>query len=146
MKVAARFPIKESFELKYFLLAFHLALLVVAVVAEIHWSWRFAAILSVFLSYYFSNKNYLRITRAPDDLCWTGESWLMRGYSQSQDSRYLDLIGDSWISGVASLLHFDDGTHRHYWFFSKVSLGARAYSELVYYARQYLKEKSIAEK
>lgn len=134
MKVAARFPVKDCFPLKWAILVTHLLLIVIALFYLVGWIWVIAGVTSTLISYYFSISHYKSITSAEDDLCWSGDSWQM----QTADLTHFQLLPTSWLSNFASLLHLKEGDKTHYWLFTKYNLGDRAFRELNYIARQDL--------
>ncbi|MCW9017982.1 MAG: hypothetical protein OQJ89_13510, partial [Kangiellaceae bacterium] len=135
MKVAARFPVTESPWLFHLLILFHIAFPVLGYFT-VGWHWVLVFVsLSTAWSFYFCRKHYHLITNAPDDLCWSGEHWLMQPDAQLGSAMYLTILPSSWISSFACLLHFEVAGQRYYWLFSRQSLGPRVYSELVYLCR-----------
>lgn len=142
MNIAARFPIKSSPELLLFLVVSH-----IGVFASSFWLlnllWMIVAVLLLTaISFYFSYQQYLTITNSSDDLCWSGENWLMNtGYSQNSTS-YLELLPTSWITPQFCLLKFIQDEEQKAWFFTRKSLGERLYRELCYTLKLGLDEKS----
>jgi len=152
MKIASRFPIKESKGLLILVVLLHLAVSVLSFFI-FNFSWQyFVALVSVIISYYFSTQQLKQITQAPDDLCWTGNQWLISVLNDknklvTRESVYLNISPSSWITSGFSLLKFRleslDGANSEYvWFFSSSNLGDRQYRELCYLCKQSLKELS----
>lgn len=132
MNIAARFPVTESPWLFRLLILFHISFLVLGYFT-VGWHWGLMLIaVSTIWSFFFCDRHYKTITNASDDLCWSGEHWLMQPEAQSGSVMYLSILPTSWISSFACLLHFEVSGRRFYWLFSKQSLGNRTYSELVY--------------
>ena len=105
------------------------------------WMVALIAILSAF-SLYYSYCQYLAITNSSDDLCWTGENWLMHsGIGQNSES-YLELLPTSWITPQFCLLKFIHNEQQKAWFFTRNSLGERLFRELCYMAKLSLNKKS----
>ena len=156
MKVAARFPVKTYTPLILAIVLFHIMLLLISLV-EFGFSWQQIIVsVSLLISLYFSFKQYWKITQSPDDLCWTGESWLMHQGNKLNGAVYLDLEPTSWVSNQLALLHFSctDGVDvndsvtankKYHWLFSRHELGERMYSQLVYLVRQNIKVRLKAE-
>ncbi len=152
MKIASRFPIKESKGLQTIVILLHLSFAVLSFfIFNLSWQYGFALV-SLFISYYFSIKQLKQITQAPDDLCWTGNQWLISVLNDknkllSQDAVYLKILSSSWITSGFSLLKFRleslDGSNTEYvWFFSASNLSDRLYRELCYLCKQSLIEQS----
>ncbi|PHS15894.1 MAG: hypothetical protein COA86_12800 [Kangiella sp.] len=152
MKVASRFPIKESKGLLTIVILLHLAVSVLSFfIFNISWQYGFVLV-SLLISYYFSIKQLQQITQAPDDLCWTGNQWLISVLNDknklvSRDSVYLSILPSSWITRGFSLIKFrvvsfNDENTQFAWFFSASNLGDRQYRELCYLCKQSLKEQS----
>jgi len=120
--------------LKWAILLSHLALVVFVVFSINHWTWQLVITCLSVLSYYFSIQHYKSITTSSDDLCWTGEQWVM----VDKKHRYMQLQQTSWLSSFASLLHLEDGEKKYYWLFTRNGLGDRAFRELNFLARQNL--------
>ena len=132
MKIAARFPVTESPWLFSLLILLHFSFLILGY-ATVGWHWSLLlVVISTIGSCWVCYKHYLEITRATDDLCWSGEHWLMNSEPQDGSVMYLNILPSSWMSSFACLLHFEVSGKRYYWLFSKPSLGERAYSELLY--------------
>ena len=138
MNIACRFPIKPNLELLVLIGFCHLFVMFVS--WQIIYSfWANSLVfVSLMISAYFSHRNYLRITSAIDDLCWTGDSWVMNDAQYGQGLRYMDLKVSSWITGHFCLLKFDHDGNEQSWIFSKKELGERAYRELCYLAKRNL--------
>ncbi len=138
LKIAARYPVKDCYPLKWGILVVHIGLCLACVVAVKLVLLKLVSLLAVFVSYYFCIRHYKKITASHDDLCWTGERWIMQWNGEKQ----FDLLPSSWLSSQASLLHLDDGGQIHYWLFTQRGLGERAFKELNYIARQNLVEQT----
>ncbi|TQV84994.1 protein YgfX [Aliikangiella coralliicola] len=151
MKTATRFPVKTAKLLVVAIGLFHVILLLVSFIF-FGVSWYVLAIfIALLVSWFYSNKNYRKITNAMDDLCWSGENWLMQSDERLGSITYLELQPDSWVSSFACLLHFSVGEKQsvgdkhlvsekqYHWLFVKKNLGERLYSELVYLVTQDLK-------
>lgn len=134
--VAYRFPVKDSPPLLLAVFSAHLAVLIFGLYSfKFSWfSLLFLVALSV--SAFLSYRQYLLMTRAPDDLCWSGENWLIQTGEQRKSIVYLDLLGSSWLSSFACLLHFKTEQKNYYWLFTKRGLGATSYRKLCYLVRQ----------
>ena len=152
MKIASRFPIKESKGLLTLVVLLHLSVSVLSFfIFNVSWQFGFALV-SVLISYYFSIIQLKQITQAPDDLCWTGNQWLINVLNDknklvSRESVYLNILPSSWITSGFSLLKFRleslDGANTEFvWFFSASNLGDRQYRELCYLCKQSLKNQS----
>jgi hypothetical protein len=139
MKIAARFPIKANVSLKALVYASHLVIVVLCLSLALLW-WQVLVVSCIsLLSLYLSIEQYERITNAPDDLCWSGENWLMRSLASKDDTQYMTLLTTSWITPHFCLLKFDSVSHSNTWYFSKAQLGERLFRELCYLARLDLK-------
>lgn len=140
MKIAARFPVKTFTPLYYAVIGFHLLLLALASYS-FGLAWQQLLILpSLLISTYFSNKQYQKITRSADDLCWNGECWLMHKADKLNNTFYLDLQPTSWITKQLCLLHFLNDDCEYNWLFSRYELGERMYSQLVYLVKQDMQQ------
>ncbi len=150
MKIASRFPIKESKGLLGLVIFLHLLASILSfIILDYVWQWTIIFV-SLMSSLYLSLKQLKTITQASDDLCWTGEKWMIRVKNDKnkldyQESIYLDILPSSWITREFSLLKFKvdpfDGVNTEYaWFFSHSNLGDRQYRELCYLCKQSLKE------
>lgn len=152
MKIASRFPVKENKGLSNLINSLHI---LVAIVSfwKFEFTWQFgSALIGLSISYYYSSKQLKEITRASDDLCWTGEQWLITHLNSKnkllfQETVYLRIIASSWITSRFSLLKFrleldEDSKTEFVWFFSSESLGDRLYRELCYLCKQDLKEQA----
>jgi len=138
MNIACRFPIKSNLELLVLIGSCHLFVMFVSwQIIYSFWA-NFLVSVSLMISAYFSYRNYLRITSAIDDLCWTGDSWVMNDTQYGKGPRYMDLKVSSWITGQFCLLKFDDAGNEQSWIFSKKGLGERAFRELCYLAKRNL--------
>ncbi len=141
MNIAARFPIKSSPELLLLLLASH-----ISVFASSFWllnePWMIVLLLILSaISFYFSFQRYWTITNSTDDLCWSGENWLMHTGSNQNTTSYLELLPTSWITPHFCLLKFVQDEQQKAWFFTRKSLGERLYRELCYMAKLKMGEK-----
>lgn len=135
-KVARRFPVKTSLPLLLLIVSAHLIVLVLAAYL-FQTSWVILVLLgALVLSAILSGRQYLSITRAPDDLCWSGENWLIQSEQPSGKIVYLTLMQSSWLSSFACLLHFCAGNQKHYWLFTRRGLGQSSYRELCYLVKQ----------
>jgi len=142
MNIAARFPVKNYPPLFVGIILLHCLLLSISFF-EFGRSWQqFLVITALLLSVYFSHKQYLKISQAPDDLCWNGDSWLMFRNERLKVVFYLELQQSSWISRHLCLLHFTSGGDKFSWLFSRGELQERMYSHLVYLVKQDLKASS----
>lgn len=142
MNVAARFPIKPSPELLLLLAVSH-----IGVFASSFWLlnqlWMVVLVLLLSAtSFYFSYQQYLNITHSSDDLCWSGENWLMHTGINQNSTNYLEQLPTSWITPHFCLLKFVQNGKQKAWFFSRKSLGDRLYRELCYTLKLGLDEKS----
>lgn len=134
--VAYRFPVKDSPPLLLAVFIAHFAILVLGCY-YFKFSWLtliFFVTLSV--SAFLSYRQYLLMTQAPDDLCWSGENWLIQTCAQRKSIVYLDLLGSSWLSSFVCLLHFKADQKDYYWLFTKRGLGAASYRKLCYLVKQ----------
>ncbi len=151
MKLAARFPVTSFKPLIVFFWLVHLMLLLIAFyLIGLVWS-LLVILLSISVSFYFTFKQYQKITQASDDLCWNGNSWLMQAGKSSKKKQtdsviYLKISADSWVSKQLSLLHFSSETATYSWLFARAELGERLYSHLVYLVRQDIKQNLKQEK
>jgi len=140
VKIASRFPIKSNWLLFSLICLAHLGLIYLAsILLTSFWSILVVVSLTV-VSYYFSLKQYQSITRANDDLCWSGESWLMQDH-HSKTVYYLDLLPTSWVTANFCLLKFEQDNVEKTWLFSRKSLGERLFRELCYLAKAELSNK-----
>jgi len=89
-------------------------------------------LVTVLGSFYYSRNQYQAITNSSDDLCWSGECWLMHSGSQSNGIDYIDLLPTSWITPHFCLLKFERSEQEVAWLFSRSGLGDRLYRELCY--------------
>lgn len=142
MNVAARFPIKSSPELLLILLAFH-----IGVFTSSFWLlnqlWTIALVLFLsMISFYFSYQQYLAITNSTDDLCWSGENWLMHSDEKKRSISYLELLPTSWITPHFCLLKFNHDNEQNTWIFVRVLLGDRLFRELCYTVKLSMAEKN----
>jgi len=141
LKVAARFPIHNFWPILLAISFVHFLLLSISI-NEFGFAWQQWLIFpSLAISFYFSNKQYQKITKSPDDLCWNGDSWLMHKDNKFNGAFYLDIQPSSWISSQVCLLCFTCGEREYCWLFSRSLLGERMYSQLSYLAKQNLKSK-----
>jgi len=138
MNIAARFPIKENRILFFAVVLAHVGVFIVGFLL-INSIWTFMLILvTISGSLYFSLRQYQAITNSPDDLCWSGEAWLMHDPS-SEGIRYMDLLNTSWITPQICLLKFKCNEQEFTWFFSRKTLGERLYRELCYLSNSCIK-------
>jgi len=142
MNVAARFPIKTCPELLILLVITH-----IGVFASSFWLlnqlWMIVSVLVLAaISFYFSYQQYLSITHSSDDLCWSGENWLMHTGNEQNSTKYLEQLSTSWVTPYFCLLKFTQDGEQKAWFFSRKSLGERLYRELCYTLKLGLDEKS----
>jgi len=151
MKVAARFPIKSNTLLYWLIVSSHLGVLIVGVTQLNTLSAVLLVLVVTVFSYDQSYAQYKRVTEYDDDLCWSGDNWLVH-VSNSNNLResvgYLELLESSWITAEFSLLKFDANTFdantkggEVAWLFTRKCLGERLYSELCYLARLNLKHR-----
>ena len=152
MKIASRFPIKESTGLLSLIALLHLSVFVLGFFIlgiSIQYSLLF---ISLIVSYHFSLKQLKNITEASDDLCWTGDQWLISMLNENnqlsfQESIYLELLASSWITSEFCFLKFQGESIEHAnrkfaWFFSASNLGDRLYRELCFFAKQAIREET----
>lgn len=142
MKIAARYPIKSYPWLLSGTLLFHLLILFTSVYFFGFKSSLLLIILSLIASAYFSVKHYNKLTTADDDLCWSGENWLISPQGELKGSIYLTLLPSSWISANLCLLHFSHGKNKYHWLFSRSQLGDQLYSQLIFNLQRDLKSNS----
>lgn len=144
MKVAARFPLKQSAFLFSLIYLFHILLASLSFY-QFGFIWQQGIVLlCLLISGYFCRQRYLSISSAPDDLCWSGDNWLMR-QGKLNAICYLELTTTSFLSRYFCLLHFESNKQCYCWLFSRRALGKRLYSKLVYLVRQQLNAKLKAE-
>jgi len=141
MNVAARFPIKSCPELLLLLVVSH-----IGVFASSFWLlnqlWMIVLVLLLSaISFYFSFLQYLSITNSSDDLCWSGENWLMHTDSIQSSTSYLELLSTSWVTPHFCLLKFIQDESQKAWFFTRKSLGERLYRELCYFSKLKMDKK-----
>jgi hypothetical protein len=142
MKVAARFPVKPNSALLGVLLVSHTGIFACSFWL-LNQAWMIGLVLALSaVSFYFSLKQYLAITNSSDDLCWSGENWLMHTGENQSSVCYLELLPTSWITPPFCLLKFTLNEQQRAWFFTRKSLGERLYRELCYVAKLKLDEKS----
>ena len=141
MQVAARFPIKSEPRYLMILGTIHLFLFGAGFYLQLSlWS-TLVLTVSVVVSLYFSVRHYQRLTQHSDDLCWSGQNWLVVETSTPPQTHYLQLDEESWISSFACLLHFTGTNQSYCWLFTRHQLGQRAYSQLCFIAKQDLKSR-----
>ena len=141
VNVATRFPIKSNNLLLVLLLVAHLLL---GILAFYWFESLYKALIvtvTVLLSLFFSLKQYFLVTSSFDDLCWSGECWLMQEDSSNQ-IQYLDLMQTSWVTADFCLLKFASDSQEHAWLFTRRLLGERLYRELSYLVRSQLNSPS----
>jgi len=132
MKIAARFPIKSNHFLYGGIIVIHLGVFLASFFL-LNQIWALTVVLfSIIGSFYYSRKQYHIITNSPDDLCWSGEAWLMHNSSSSNGVSYLEQLPTSWITPYFCLLKFELNDQEFAWFFSRTDLGDRLYRELCY--------------
>ncbi len=142
MNIAARFPIKSSPELLLLLVVSHVGVFVSSFwLLNQLWMIVLVLVLSV-TSFYFSFQQYLTITNSSDDLCWSGDNWLMHTGSIHNSISYLELLSTSWVTPHFCLLKFIQDEEQKAWFFTRKSLGERLYRELCYTLKLGLDDKS----
>jgi len=134
VKIASRFPIKSNWLLLSLILIAHLGLISIAFILLTNFWSLLLIIVSTIGSGYFSLKQYQSITRAEDDLCWSGENWLMQDH-QLKTVSYLDLMPTSWVTANFCLLKFEQNNVEKAWLFTRRSLGERLFRELCYLAK-----------
>lgn len=142
MKVAARFPVKAAPIVLYFIILLHIIIGYCAFLL-LGLGWQLAlscGLLSV--TFLISYRQHLQLTSAPDDLCWSGENWLITDPSQSKEVIYLELLPQSWLTSFACILHFNDGQKQRQWLFIRPQLGDRSFSELCYWAKLTLRQQT----
>jgi len=137
MKVAARFPIKANIPLLYLLIAAHLVILLTSIFYLTSTSAILLILVISAFSYYHSHEQYLKVTEFDDDLCWSGENWLV--HDEHDKLCYLELMDISWITQEFSLLKFIKDEQQLAWLFTRTQLGEQLYSQLCYLARLDLK-------
>lgn len=135
MKVAARFPIKPNQWLIYLIFLAHIMVFLGGLLLLNEFWYSFVVFLVSGVSFYYARSQYLRITNSPDDLCWSGESWVMHNFESEAAVSYLNLLPTSWITASFCLLKFAQSEQSNAWFFSRKSLGERLYRELCYLAK-----------
>ena len=159
MKVASRFPIKESNGLLLMVNSLHLIILLLSFFVLGLSYLILIVVCSLIISYHFSIKQLKSITEGPDDLIWTGEQWLITFQNDKnklsyQEPVYLEVLASSWVTSRFSLLKFsseslqEQGNKKNQefvWFFSASNLGDRYYRELCYLTKQSLREKTLLE-
>ena len=139
MKIAARFPVQKYSPLLAAIAIVHLLLLLISI-NEFALAWQQSLVIpSLVISFYFSNKQYQKITQSPDDLCWNGDCWLMHKEHKLKEVFYLNIQASSWTSSQLCLLRFICDKHEYYWLFTRYQLGKRTYSQLNYLVKQSLK-------
>ena len=135
MKVAARFPIKANIPLSYLLIVGHFSLLMVSIFYLNSVTYILVIVAVTAFSYFTSYQQYLKVTEFEDDLCWSGENWLVHCKNVDEDVSFLELLETSWITAEFSLLKFNMADEEIAWLFTRKSLGERLYSELCYLAK-----------
>jgi len=139
MKIAARFPVKSNRFLYGGIILLHVGVFFTSF-SLLNQLWALALVLFATIgSFYFSRKQYLLITNSPDDLCWSGEAWLMHTNGSSEGVGYLDLLASSWVTPFFCLLKFKQNDQEFAWFFTHRSLGDRLYRELCYLVNRNIK-------
>jgi hypothetical protein len=129
-KVAARFPVKVNYWLFSGLIGLHV--FVAAITSyELNFDWLLIfplLLISLSLRYSLTQFNHLCI--APDDLCWTGENWLINDPHELNPSLYLELSDKSLITSSFCVLKFQHKSREFVWLFSRWSIGERTYRQL----------------
>ncbi|MCF6194273.1 MAG: hypothetical protein L3J46_08065 [Kangiellaceae bacterium] len=140
MKIAARFPIKTNVSLLCLLIAGHLLVLLTSIFYLKSTSAILLVLVITIFSYYYSYEQYLKVTEFNDDLCWSGENWLV--HTEQNEVCYLELLDISWITQEFSLLKFTKEEQQMAWLFTRAQLGEQLYSQLCYLARLDLKQRN----
>jgi len=138
MKIAARFPIKANMFLLYLLIIGHMAVLLTSIYLLTSASAILVILTISAFSYSQSYEQYLKVTEFEDDLCWSGDNWLVHG--EYGKVCYLELMDTSWITQEFSLLKFIQEEQQVAWLFTRTQLGEQLYSQLCYLARLDLKQ------
>ena len=132
MKIAARFPVKSYPPLARLIGFGHLLLLSTGWCYLYDSDLRIIFALLVVYSARLSFAQYRSMTKAPDDLCWSGENWLMQNGKHQGQIAYLDLVADTWVSGQYCLARFNVDGREFTWLFARGQLGDALFSELAY--------------
>ncbi len=143
MKIASRFPIKANASLLVLLIIGHLLVLVTGLTYLSTLSAMLLVLVVTGFSFSNSYSQYLKVTQNSDDLCWSGENWLVHDDDLQGNICYLELLDTSWITAEFSLLKFDNTSEQFAWLFTRNSLGERLYSELCYLTRLNLKRNTV---
>jgi len=138
MKVAARFPIKQNRFLFMVLILAHVGVLTSGFLLVNNILVLMLVSMTTLTSVFFSLKQYRSITNSPDDLCWSGDAWMMHD-SSSNSIQYMDMLNTSWITPYFCLLKFQYQEQELAWFFSRNTLGDRLYRELCYLSNACIK-------
>ena len=132
MNIASRFPVKTSVPLFSFLIISHVSLFLYCPILIHSFTLVLLVLVVTAISFWESLSQYRLITNAPDDLCWSGENWLMGSSNLNDEVSYLDLLCSSWVTPQFCLLNFScQGEHKS-WLFTKRELGERLFRELCY--------------
>ncbi len=105
-KIAARFPIKPNFSIVLMNVLIHGFLAVVSIhMLIVNW-WLWLTLITLCFSLIYTYRQTELLFSAPDDLCWTGENWLMHRADANKDAMYLNLLDNSWLTSNFCLLKF----------------------------------------
>lgn len=138
MNIAARFPIKPNYFLFCIITMMHVLVLILGLSLLSSVSLILIVLVVVSISLFYSSQEYTLMTNACDDLCWSGENWLMTD-SENSTVNYLVLLETSWITPYFCLLKFSANEQQKAWFFSPYYLSDRLFRELCYLARLDIK-------
>lgn len=141
MKFAARFPIKENIVLLRLLIFSHLILWLLTIFLLSSLSQILLLISIIGFSLQYSFQQYKQVTEYHDDLCWSGENWLVTSEIHNEEI-YLELKPTSWITEEFCFLKFKIQNEEKAWLFTKNGLGSRLYSELCYLVRLNIKHQN----
>ncbi|MBV1911121.1 MAG: hypothetical protein KUG78_17615 [Kangiellaceae bacterium] len=145
MKIASRYPIKSHSQLLSVLVITHFIVLLLSFLT-IDFSPFIVVVLGLIcFSLYLTYRQHLLLTNATDDLCWSGENWLVINSQQNAAVCYLELKRTSWITSRFCLLKFALNQSEQAWLFSRASLGERTYRELCYLAKRDLSKTDKSE-
>jgi len=139
MNVAARFPIKANRPLIWLVYLCHIFVFIGGYSLINSLFSVFFILVACIISVFYAHKQYVRLTQSPDDLCWSGENWLMHEDNEQRDIQYLDLLSTSWVTAQFCLLKFESNNQSKAWFFSRKLLGERLFRELCYLVRLEMK-------
>ena len=139
MKVASRFPVKPCTGLLWLIIGGHIVSFVLATIGLHQW-WVIALFAVIFaVSAFYSHIQYQRVTSAGDDLCWSGDAWLMHLTSGNKGINYFNLKISSWVTSYFCLLKFDSNGKEQVWLFTRNGLGERSFRELCYLVKKDIK-------